>query len=142
MENKETVVKELSKYEKNFQYMTESGLLYPNIDLKSRKRLIQLYNQLFDQKDRISMTCRNCLKKQVRALAKWYDSNKDAIQDSGAVQMENSGHVDPMILNPVSTVPKETIYVQMPTRPAVPLTEDMPSRGNLSKKGRKTKSEQ
>lgn len=72
MENKQSLISELSKFEKNFKYMTESGLLYPNIDLKRRKRLVQIYNEIFDKKERISTTCRSCMKKYVKELAEWY----------------------------------------------------------------------
>lgn len=88
MEKKEALKIELSKYEINFKYMTESGLLYPNIDLRRRKRLVQIYNEVFDKKERISTTCRNCMKMYVKELAGWYYSvpKEDAEETDGQEQ--------------------------------------------------------
>lgn len=80
MENKEAWVNELSRYQTNFKYMTESGLLYPNIDLKNRKRIVQIYNEVFDKKERISTTCQSCVKKYVKELAGWYYAASESPQ--------------------------------------------------------------
>lgn len=83
MENKQALKAELSAYQDNFRYITESGLLYPNIDLKRRKRLVQIYNQVFGKSEQISTTCRSCMKLYVKELADWYyaEAKKDTKQN-------------------------------------------------------------